>query len=199
MTAKREILMKIGLLGGTFNPIHLGHLVLAQECWCRLELDKVIFVPTHMPPHKEVACNVSPADRLNMVRLALEGDDRFEISTHEIDRQGTSYSVDSIRHFIDKYGSDTELFFLTGADSASELSMWKDAEDILNLCRFVIATRPGWDEQSSFEEKVSRITIPAIEVSSTQVRNRVRDRDPIDYIVPQAVVRYIRNKGFYRG
>ncbi|MFC1480476.1 nicotinate-nucleotide adenylyltransferase [Candidatus Omnitrophota bacterium] len=190
--------MKIGLLGGTFNPIHMGHLVLAQECWYRLGLDKVIFIPAQKPPHKEVEGGVSAADRLNMVRLATEGDNRFEISTHEIDSDGTSYSVDTIKHFSQKYGKSSELFFLTGSDSAESISMWKDPEDILRLATFVIATRPGWGENSPYEGRVKRIIIPAIETSSSMVRQRIRQREPIDYIVPPAVVQYVRQKGLYR-
>ncbi len=191
--------MKIGLLGGTFNPIHVGHLVLAQECWHRLALDKVIFIPAHIPPLKKVEGEASAADRLNMIRAALEGDDRFEISTYEIDAGGTSYSIDTVKHFRQKYGEKAELFFLTGADSAESLSMWKDVDDILRLTTFVIATRPGWGEKSAYEGKVRRVVIPAMEVSSSMVRDRIRKREPIDYLVPAAVVRYMRNKGLYTG
>lgn len=190
--------MKIGLLGGTFNPIHTGHMVLAQECWHRLGLDKVVFVPAYVPPHKDVEGPVSAADRLNMVRLALEGDDRFEISTYEIDSASTSYSIDTIKHFIGKYKEDAELFFLTGADSAESLSMWKEVDEIIRLVTFVIATRPGWGEDSPYEGKVTRMIIPSIEVSSSGVRERIQKREPIDYLVPAAVVKYIRNKGLYR-
>ncbi len=191
--------MKIGLLGGTFNPVHTGHLVLAQECWHRLGLDKAIFVPAYTPPHKEVDNDVSAADRLNMLRLALENDDRFEISTYEVDSGGTSYSIDTIKHFKQKHnGKDDELFFLTGADSAKNLSMWKDVNEILSLSTFVIATRPGWKDRSVYEGRVRHIELPGIEVSSSMIRDRIRGREPIDYLVPAAVVRYIRKKGLYR-
>ena len=190
--------MKIGLLGGTFNPIHIGHLILAQECWHRLSLDKVIFVPAFIPPHKGVEDGPSAADRLNMVRLALEGDDRFEISTHEIDKEGTSYSIDTIRYFRNKFGDGCEIFFLTGADSAEGLSMWKDVDDILRESTFVIATRPGWEENSPYEKRVKRVVIPMIEVSSSGIRERIKNREPIDYLVPAQVVNYIRKKGLYR-
>ncbi|MFC1548413.1 nicotinate-nucleotide adenylyltransferase [Candidatus Omnitrophota bacterium] len=190
--------MRIGLLGGTFNPIHTGHLVLAQECWHRLTLDKVIFIPTHIPPHKGVEEEVSAADRLNMVRLALEGDDRFDISTYEIDKGGTSYSIDTIQHFQKEYGEECELFFLTGADSAESLSTWKDIEDILDSTTFVIATRPGWEGNSPYEDRVKSIVIPAIDVSSSGIRERVKKKEPIDSLVPVPVVAYIRKKGLYR-
>jgi nicotinate-nucleotide adenylyltransferase len=190
--------MKIGILGGTFNPIHLGHLVLAQECWDQLELDKVLFIPSFIPPHKDVEDDISAADRLNMVRLAIEGDEKFAISTHEIDKEGTSYSIETINHLKKQYGPDTELFFLTGADSASGISTWKNIDEILDLTTFVIATRPGWEEKSAYEDRVKRVTMPQIEVSSSTVRERIKNRQAIDHIVPAQVVKYIRNKGLYR-
>ncbi len=190
--------MKIGLLGGTFNPIHIGHLILAQECWYRLSLDKVIFIPAFMPPHKGVEDGLSAADRLNMVRLALEGDDRFEISTYEIDKEGTSYSIDTIRHFREKLGKGGEIFFLAGGDSAEGLSAWKDIDDILRESTFVIATRPGWGDNSPYEKEVKRVVMPMIEVSSSAIRERIKNGEPIDCLVPSKVVSYIRRKGLYR-
>ncbi|MEA3489125.1 MAG: nicotinate-nucleotide adenylyltransferase [Candidatus Omnitrophota bacterium] len=190
--------MKIGLLGGTFDPVHAGHLVLAQECWFRLGLDKVIFIPAYVAPHKDVEGSVSAADRLNMVRLALEGDDRFGISTCEIDSGRISYTIETIKHFREISEEGTEIFFLTGADSAESLSMWKEVNEILSLVTFVIATRPGWGEKSPYEGRVKRVIIPGIEVSSSDIRERIRKREPIDYLVPASVVKYIRNKGLYR-
>ena len=135
-----------------------------------------------------------------MIRLSLEGDDRFEISTFELDREKNSYSIDTIKHFREIYpGPDNELFFLTGADSAESLSMWKGIDQILELSTFVIATRPGWGEDSSYEGRVKRIIIPSIDISSTDVRLRVQKKDPIDFLVQSEVVKYIRNKGLYRG
>ncbi|MFH1877362.1 MAG: nicotinate-nucleotide adenylyltransferase [Candidatus Omnitrophota bacterium] len=189
--------MRIGLLGGTFNPVHIGHLILAQECWYQLDLDKVIFIPAFIPPHKQIPRDISAADRLNMVRLALEGDGRFEISTHEIDKSGVSYSIDTIRYFLEKY-SGSELFFLTGADSAEGLSTWKEVEDILKCVTFVIAARPGWEQNSPYEGSIQRIVMPGIELSSSVIREKIRKREPIDFFVPEKVVHYIRNKGLYR-
>jgi nicotinate-nucleotide adenylyltransferase len=190
--------MRIGLLGGTFNPIHVGHLILAQECWHRLGLDKVVFIPSYIPPHKELEGEVGAADRLNMTRLALEGDVRFEISTYELDKGGVSYTIDTIRHFRELYGDKTGLFFLTGADSAESLSMWNDPEEILKLSTFVIASRPGWGKQSPYSERVTWLEMPELEISSSMIRRRIAQRQPIDYYVPSPVVAYIRNKGLYR-
>ncbi|MGB2598815.1 MAG: nicotinate-nucleotide adenylyltransferase [Candidatus Omnitrophota bacterium] len=191
--------MKIGMLGGTFNPIHMGHLVLAEECWHRFELDKVVFIPAHIPPHKEVECSVSAADRLNMTRLALEGYERFEVSTYEIDKKDISYSIETIKHFKEKYAPGAELFFLTGSDWAGDLSTWKNIDEILDSVTFVIASRPGGNvEKSAYEGKITRITIPALDISSSDIRDRIKRREPIDHLVPAPVVQYIGNKGLYR-
>ncbi|MBD3379482.1 MAG: nicotinate-nucleotide adenylyltransferase [Candidatus Omnitrophica bacterium] len=190
--------MKIGILGGTFNPIHIGHLILAQECWYAFGLEKVFFVPAYLPPHKHIEGEIPVSDRLNMVRLALEGDERFGISTFEIDKAGISYSIDTVRYFRAEYGEKAELYFLTGGDSAVELSNWKDPDKMVSEARFVIATRPGWKIEGSYAEKVEKLEIPAIDISSSDVRSRIKERRPIDHLVPSRVVRYIRDKGLYR-
>lgn len=193
--------MKIGVLGGTFNPIHLGHLVLADECLHQLGLDKVVFIPTGLPPHKTIEGDISPADRLNMVRLALEGYGRFEISTYEIDKNGFSYSVETIKHLKTKYGESAELFFLAGEDSGENLSLWKDFEEILRSTTFVVANRPDTKEttlsKDRFKGNLTHITIPDIGISSTMIRERVKLHQPIDFYLPPKVVNNIRNKGLY--
>ncbi|MFH1310432.1 MAG: nicotinate-nucleotide adenylyltransferase [Candidatus Omnitrophota bacterium] len=190
-------MMKIGILGGTFNPIHVGHLILAKECWDQLKLDKVIFVPAGIPPHKEIEAQVSASDRLNMVRLALEGLENFEISTYELDKKSPSYSIDTIKYFRAKCGKAAKIFFLAGADSIDTLSTWKDFDDILNLVVFVAANRPGWGAVCGKNSKIKHIKIPDIEVSSTMIRKRIKDGDPIDFLVPDKVLKYIRDKGLY--
>ncbi len=190
--------MKIGIFGGTFNPIHVGHLELAQECWHKLTLDKVVFVPAHIPPHKDVEGDCPSSDRLNMVRLALEGDSRFEISTYEIDKKEVSYSIDTIKHFKEKYGTGTELYFLIGSDWIKELSTWKDIDKILEEVTFVAVNRPGFEGKTEYKNKVKEIFIPGIDVSSSDIRKRVKEKKPIDFLVPAKVVAYIRNKGLYR-
>ncbi|MGD2278609.1 MAG: nicotinate-nucleotide adenylyltransferase [Candidatus Omnitrophota bacterium] len=189
--------MKIGMLGGTFDPIHIGHLVLAQECMKQFELDKCVFIPAYIPPLKGES-KVTAEDRLEMVRLALEGDPRFEISTYEIEKEGVSYSIDTIKHFKEKYGEDAELYFLTGSDAAESMSMWKDIDEILDLTHFVIAARPGWGEKSPYEDKITRINIPGLDISSSGIREHIKKGEPIDYFVPASVVRYIKEKGLYK-
>lgn len=162
-----------------------------------LQLDKVIFVPAYMPPHKDVAFDVTAADRLNMVRLALEGDSRFEISTFEIDKADTSYSIETVKYMRSKY-EGAEIFFLTGADCAYTLSEWKNVDELLSLVNFIIARRPGFDKTGPFSGKVEHITIPEVDISSSDIRDRILSKKPIDHLVPDKVAQYIRNKGLYR-
>ena len=189
--------MRIGLFGGTFNPIHIGHMALAQECWYELDLDKVIFIPAYIPPHKDLEGDISMADRLTLVRHALEGDDRFGISTYEIDSKGTSYTIKTIEHFRQKYQND-ELFFLAGSDWAETFPEWKDADRILELVKLIIAKRLGWKTDCSYREKVRFVDIPSVDISSSYIRERIKKCKPIDYLVPAATVKYIRNKGLYK-
>jgi len=190
--------VKIGLLGGTFNPIHTGHLALASECCARLILDKVFFIPAYVPPHKEVEGDASALDRLNMVRLALGKDKRYEASSYEIDCGRTSYSIDTIRYFKKTYSTETNLFFLTGADVAGELSTWKDVDTILGLTTFVVASRPGWKELTSYEQKIKRLEIPPVKVSSSVIRDMIRKRKDVSNLIPDEVLQYIQRHGLYR-
>lgn len=188
--------MKIALLGGTFNPIHIGHLILAQEAWHQLELDKVVFVPAYMPPHKQIDGAVAPGDRLNMVCLALEGVPYCAISTCEIDQRKVCYTIDTIRYF--KKNSDEEYFFIAGADAAEDISSWKDHDALLDETKFVIATRGDVKKDRSREKRFINIDIPRIDISSSSIRERIRLEQPIDFFVPRKVLLYIRNKGLYK-
>ncbi len=190
--------MKIGLFGGTFDPIHNGHLILAQECWYQLELDKVIFIPAFISPHKTSVQPTGASDRLNMVRAALDGDSRFEISTYELDKTGVSYTIDTIKHFIDLYGADHEYFFIAGADTLIDLSTWKDTENIVKHVMFASVPRPGYDMSGISGDRIIKLDMPEIDISSSAIRKRIKGRKPIDFWVPTRVVKYIRNKGLYR-
>ena len=190
--------MRIGLFGGTFDPIHVGHLILAQECWFKLELDTVLFIPTYIPPHKKVADSIDVADRLNMVRVAINGDKRFDISTYEIDKGDVSYTIDTVKYFVNEYGDENEYFFIAGADSAEDLPGWKDPEKILDYVSFVTVPRRGFKATSKYDDRIIKVEMPEVDVSSRDIRKRINSREPIDYLVPISVVKYIRNKGLYR-
>lgn len=189
--------MRIGILGGTFNPIHLGHLVLAEEAKEKLNLDKVIFVPAYIPPHKKDEEIVEANHRLKMVELAAKGNPCFEVSPFEIDAKTTSYSVETLREFKKRYGEDTKLFFITGADSLGELFSWKELDEIFKLSQFIVTNRPGYDI-ANVPKEIEVVTITSLEVSSSQIRKKIKENKSIRYLVPESVREYIIAKRLYK-
>jgi nicotinate-nucleotide adenylyltransferase len=193
---------RLGVMGGTFDPIHHGHLVTAEEAYWQFDLDEVLFVPTGRPWMKDHP-DLSPAeDRYLMTVIATSQNPHFSVSRIEIDREGETYTVDTLRLLQKEHGS--ELFFITGADAILEIFEWKDPEDVLSLAHFIAATRPGYDI-ARFEAKaptrhpnVSVMAIPALAISSTDIRGRVREGSPIRYLVPEGVKTYIDKAGLYR-
>jgi nicotinate-nucleotide adenylyltransferase len=191
-------------MGGTFDPIHHGHLLTAEEAGWQFELDEVVFVPTGQPWMKSDR-EVSPAeDRYLMVVIATSGNPRFSVSRLEIERKGPTYTVETLRALSEGHAEDVDLFFITGADAMLEIFQWKDSEETLSLAHFIAATRPGYD-LSSFERgaltedpRVTVITIPALAISSSDIRERVRRGRPIRYLVPEGVQTYIEKAGLYR-
>jgi nicotinate-nucleotide adenylyltransferase len=195
---------KLGVMGGTFDPIHHGHLVTAEEAHRQFELDEVLFVPTAHPWMKEER-DVTPAeDRYLMTVIATASNPHFSVSRVEIDRGGPTYTVDTLRDLAGEYGKDSELFFITGADAILEIFRWKDPEEVLGLARVIAATRPGYDiarfeaEEPTHHPRVSVMQIPALAISSTDIRSRVREGRPIRYLVPEGVKTYIDKMGLYR-
>lgn len=189
--------MRIGILGGTFNPIHMGHLILAEEAYCKLKLDKLIFVPTFTPPHKEVEPNVSPQDRLNMVRLAIEDNPHLELSQFEVDSKKKSYSIDTLKGFRKLYGEDAELYFITGSDALKDLFSWKDLNEIFKISKFIIANRPGYPVRD-LPKGVETVVITPIEISSQDIRRRLKEGRSIRYLVPEKVRMYILEHILYK-
>jgi nicotinate-nucleotide adenylyltransferase len=192
--------MRVGIMGGTFDPIHHGHLVAASEVADRFGLDQVVFVPTGQPWQKSEFA-VSPAeDRYLMTVIATASNPRFMVSRVDIDRGGPTYTVDTLRDLRDAYGTDTELFFITGADALGKILSWKDAEDLFSLAHFVGVTRPGFDLSAEHlpASTVSLVQVPAMAISSTDCRRRVEDGKPVWYLVPDGVVQYIAKRGLYR-
>jgi nicotinate-nucleotide adenylyltransferase len=195
---------RLGVMGGTFDPIHHGHLVTAEEAFWQFGLDEVLFVPTGQPWMKEHP-DVSPAeDRYLMTVIATSPNPHFRVSRQEIERAGPTYTVDTLRALREAYGPETELFFVTGADAMLEIFHWKDPEEVLALANFIAATRPGYDiarfeaEAPTRHPNVSVMTIPALAISSTDVRARVKEGRPIRYLVPEGVLTYIDKAGLYR-
>ena len=188
--------MKIGILGGTFNPIHIGHLILAEEAREKLKLDKVIFVPAYLPPHKDNSEIASADARLAMVRLAIRGNSYFFASDIEIKRDGLSYTIDTLREFKIRYPQD-ELFFIIGSDLLKYLDDWKDLGEIIKMVRFITATRPGYPLEK-IPTHISTIPIRAVDISGFGIREAIREGRSFRYLVPDAVFNYIDKKRLYR-
>lgn len=188
--------MKIGILGGTFNPIHIGHLILAEEAREKLGLDKVIFVPTFLPPHKDNS-NIAPAsDRLTMIKLAIEGNKYFIVSDLEIKRNGRSYTIDTIKEFKDKFGSD-DLYFIIGSDLLKYLEEWKDLNEIIKIVKFIAATRPGYPLEK-IPSYINTLPIRAVDISAFEIRECVKENKSFRYLLPERVYKYIKKRGLYK-
>ena len=188
--------MSIGILGGTFNPIHIGHLILAEEALSKLKLDKVILIPTYLPPHKDVEGKIKPKDRLKMVELAVEDNPLFECSSLEIDSRKTSYSIDTLKEFKKKFGEDNQLYMITGSDLLKDLFSWKDVNEIFKMSKFIVANHPGYPVED-VPDGVETVVITPIEVSSEDIRRRLKEGRSIRYLVPEKVRQYIISKGLY--
>ncbi len=190
-------------MGGTFDPIHFGHLVTAEEALWQFGLDEVVFVPTGQPWMKDR--DVSPAeDRYLMTVIATASNPDFTVSRIEIEHEGRTYTMDTLRALRERLGEDVELFFITGADAILEILTWKDPHEALGLARFIGATRPGHDV-SELErlgpqvlDRVDVLRIPALAISSSEIRERVATGHPIRYLVPDAVAQYVAKRGLYQ-
>ncbi len=199
---------KIGIMGGTFDPIHYGHLVAAQGALWAYDLDEVIFVPSGRPPHKEQHRVTSPWDRYLMTLLATVSNHRFTVSPVEVERPGPSFTVDTVRHFQQERGPECDLFFITGADAIMEIPSWRNTEGLLEMCHFIAASRPGYSEElfmafvesrpENQKKRIHRLEVPALAISSSDLRRRVREGEPIKYLLPESVEGYIFKLGLYR-
>jgi nicotinate-nucleotide adenylyltransferase len=187
-------------MGGTFDPIHHGHLVAASEVADRYALDEVVFVPTGHPWQKTDSTVTPAEDRYLMTVIATASNPRFSVSRVDIDRDGPTYTVDTLRDLRDQYGEKTELFFITGADVLAKILSWKDADQLFELAHFVGVTRPGFMLTDSHlpADAVSLIQVPAMAISSTDCRHRVAAGLPVWYLVPDGVVQYITKRHLYR-
>ena len=196
---------RLGVMGGTFNPIHLGHLMIAEEARQAFQLKKVLFVPSYITPNKDV-CGATAEQRLAMTRLATADNPYFTVSDMEMRRRGNSYTVDTLRLLKEIYGPSHSLYFISGTDTIHDLHNWNNPEEILSLCQFIGATRPDGSEQidsiiSSFGElgkNILKLPVPTMEISSTELRRRIRLGLSVRYMMPSAVVEYIRKNGVYQ-
>jgi nicotinate-nucleotide adenylyltransferase len=191
-------------MGGTFDPIHYGHLVTAEAALSEFHLGEVVFVPTGQPWMKEGRDVVSPEDRYLMTVIATSSNPRFWVSRIEIEREGPTYTIDTLQEIREQSEEDVDLFFITGADAILEIFQWKDPEEVLQLAHFIAATRPGYDvarferEAPTSHPNISVLNVPALAISSSDVRQRVREGRPIRYLVPEGVQTYIEKRRLYR-
>lgn len=191
---------RLGILGGSFDPIHNGHLICAEQLGEAAGLERVLFMPCSRSPHKRMHDPAPDSHRIAMVELAVAGHPAFEVSDLEIRRGGISYTVDTVRQLRDGLGRDIELWLLMGMDAYLEIPAWKDPHTVLAECRFAVARRPGSDDRSlgeAYREKTRFVNITAVDISSSDIRDRLRQGKSIRYLVPEAVRDYIRSRKPY--
>lgn len=193
---------RLGVMGGTFDPIHHGHLVAASEVAAKFGLDEVVFVPTGVPWQKRDRDVSLAEDRYLMTVIATASNPRFSVSRVDIDREGDTYTVDTLRDLHAERGPETDLFFISGADAVRQILTWRGAEELFDLAHFVGVTRPGVpmttnDISHLPAGSVTLLEVPALAISSTDCRERVHSRQPIWYLVPDGIVQYITKRGLY--
>ncbi|MDD2587107.1 MAG: nicotinate-nucleotide adenylyltransferase [Syntrophomonadaceae bacterium] len=196
-----------GILGGTFDPIHYGHLIAAEYARCEFNLTRVIFMPAARPPHKQLEYVLAEEHRYKMVELAIKNNPAFEVSSLEMDREGYSYTVDTIEYFL-KNCPEQEIYFIMGADSLLFMDTWKEYERLATLCKFVVVTRPGYildkrDKRlqhlpSGLWNNIRGLQIPGLDISSSDIRKRAAEGRPIKYLLPPGVEEYIDYHYLYR-
>lgn len=197
---------RLGIMGGTFDPIHYGHLVAAEMARGEFNLSKVLFIPSGTPPHK-IRRDVSAANlRYEMVELAIKDNSEFDLSALEIERKGLSYTVETLR-ILRRAWPEHELYFITGTDALLEIFSWREAEEILTMIQFIGAARPGFDardfllkvqqEHPETQGRIHYLEVPALAISSTDIRARVRHGQPIRYLLPEPVRLFLQQHGLY--
>ena len=196
-----ESARRIGIMGGTFDPIHHGHLVAASEVADRFALDEVVFVPTGQPWQKGHETVSAAEDRYLMTVIATASNPRFSVSRTDVDRAGPTYTVDTLRDLREHFGPKAQLYFITGADALEKILSWKDTDKMFELAHFVGVTRPGFPLSAEHlpADTVSLVQVPAMAISSTACRERVAAGKPVWYLVPDGVVQYIAKRHLYRG
>ena len=193
--------MKICIFGGTFDPIHTGHLIIAEFVRDALKLDQILFMPTNVPPHKNPTDITDASMRLEMTDLAIKENKHFKVSSYEIDKGGISYTVDTLQYLRDNLGlKNQDTFLLIGADSLLDLESWHRPDRIVNLCRIVVVRRPGCrfdDSINLYAKEILEIDAPLLDISSTEIRRRVKSGLSIRYLVPENVAKFIFDHGLY--
>lgn len=198
---------RIALMGGTFDPIHYGHLVTAESVREKFGFDTVMFIPSGNPPHKRRISVSSPVHRYNMVQMAVASNRYFTVSRVEIDREGSTYTIDTIRELKSLLRNDADIYFITGADAILEVLTWKDPNELLSMCKFIAVTRPGYDKGALIQKvqelkalyncDITIMDVPSFDISSSDIRQKVARCQSIKYLVPENVEQYIYMNNLY--
>ena len=188
--------MKIGIMGGTFNPVHQAHLAMAEQVRKKLHLDQIWFIPDNIPPHKELANEVSAKDRVTMLELATHGNQYFRVKLFEIMRGGVSYTVETLRQ-LKKYAPKNQYYLIMGTDQVNNFEKWRDPDEIARLATLVGVKRPNYQAETT-KYPIVWVDAPMMDISSTQIRKTIADGGSIRYLVPEAVRLYIDSRGLYR-
>lgn len=191
---------RIGILGGTFNPVHYGHLLAAEQVRYHLKLDTVIFIPAMIPPHKKAVSLIEARHRINMLRIAVKGNPFFEVSDIEMKHKVKSYTYDTVHTLKKIYPSDTVLYFIAGSDSALTIKTWKNYPQLLRSCKFIAVDRPGYKltgYRKKFCNQIKIISMPLLDISSSEIRTRIRKEQSIRYLLPVKVEEYIYSNKLY--
>ena len=199
---------KFAILGGTFDPVHLGHIETAKAIINKMGMEKILLLPSGNPPHKDSDSVTDSIHRLNMLKIAVENDSRLVISTMEIDRGGKTYTVDTIAELRKVFGNDVELFFIMGADAIHYIRTWKSFDRLLKMCSFIAVTRPHYNNRQLKEDadnliknyscRIEIVEIPAIDVSSSEIRFRIKNGMSVENMVSDGVIEYINKNGLYK-
>ncbi len=199
---------RVAIMGGTFDPIHMGHLVTAEAVRHEFQIDEVLFVPTGNPPHKSTVAITAAEHRYLMSVLATAGNEHFNVSRIEIDREGKTYTIDTIKELVKSYGKQAKLYFITGADAMHQILTWRHSEALLKLCTFVAVTRPGYNKEAllnkvaelrqTYDANICFLEVPALSISSSDIRRRIQEERPIKYLVSSAVENYITKQQLYK-
>ncbi|MGL4345101.1 MAG: nicotinate-nucleotide adenylyltransferase [Cellulosilyticaceae bacterium] len=207
MKEQRQSIKKLAIMGGTFDPIHMGHLVTAEAVRHEFDIDEVLFIPTGNPPHKANFNITSAEQRYLMTVLATATNPHFKVSRMEIDREGTTYTIDTVKELKKIYGKEVKLYFITGADAIHEILTWKEPESLLQICTFIAVTRPGYKKEYllqqveelrlNYQGSIKFLEVPALAISSSDIRGRVAQSNPIRYLVTEAVENYINKYELY--
>ncbi len=207
MRMKEKAISKLAIMGGTFDPIHIGHLVTAEEVRHEFNIDEVLFVPTGHPPHKSNMNMTTSEHRYLMTVLATAANAHFKVSRLEIDREGVTYTIDTVKELKKIYGKQVTIYFITGADAIHKILTWKESEELLQICEFVAVTRPGYNKQEllgqieelnrNYQSSIHFLEVPALAISSSNIRERIHNMRPIKYLVPEEVENYIKKYNLY--